>query len=150
MKKILILFTASLLLVGCASKKLVSDTQTDRTSDRIQAVDYIHKTILKDSVVIRDSMVYHADGSKSTYHSEKSQKSNIQKIYYKYFSKLVITKRIVKTVKEVVTKTRRDFIWFTGLLTYLAGIIFIIYKLNKRFSLWQTLKKVLPGTTKGL
>lgn len=146
MKKVIFYTILSVFfLSGCISKKIVTDTQSDRTSDRVQLVDYIHKTITKDSVIIRDSVVYHADGSKSTYHAEKSSKTDIQRVFYRIFNKLTITKTIKIIHKEFVTKERRGFFWFVGLLTCITLPIFSIYKLNNKFSLWQKLTGVWKG-----
>jgi hypothetical protein len=145
MKKQIIILLLSGLFLSCSTLQKATNTSnsTNSTSETKQKIETIYETVARDSVVIRDSVVMHPDGSKSSFHSEKTSKIDIQKFYYNIYSNILKTLSIntKTTVYQTKTVYKHDLIWYSGLLFYISLFIIILIKLNKKFSLWQKLTK---------
>ena len=129
--KRLVFILLSFVLLSCSTQKSIT-TESNTNSNHDTQIEKIYETVKRDSVVIRDSVVLHADGSVSTWHSEKATKAELKNVYWYIRERLTLRKTIVKTIKVTVTKKVHDFIWYTGLLTYILGITFIIYTITKK------------------
>jgi len=131
MKKLFILLFP-VLLFSCATQKSFTNSDTNTNLNQGKETEKIYETIFRDSLVIRDSVVLHADGSVSKIHSENKTKIQIENVYWYINQHIELTKTVLRTEKIYYTKYKHDFIWYSGLLFYLSVIIFLIYKLKNK------------------
>lgn len=128
-----ILIIVSVFLVSCAAQRTTS-TAMQNTE---QKTETIYIAAVKDSVVYRDSIVMHADGSIDRWHEKKTVKSSVetfwQRIYY--FMEIDKTITITKTVEVKKEVPVRGFFWWLGLLFSIYITIFIIIKIKNKITL---------------
>ena len=133
-KLILSIILGTFLLTSCNT---IGSVQTsDIVNDTIHhtQTDYIHQTITKDSVVIRDSIVMKADGSKDSYHSEKIKSNNVEKVYYNIVEHKKITYTVQKTLQVTKEVQVHGIFWWLGFILsglFIAGITYKVLKFFK-------------------
>lgn len=146
MKKYLIFTLLVLFVIGCKSTKNVVDNNVQTNNNSILEKRYETIYNLRDSLVIKDSVVVREDGS-VVYREKSSNRVSIDRKNTFTYYYLNINKNIVKTQKETIFRTKkifvRDAIWYSGLMFYICLFIIILNKLNKKFSLWKRLTKGL-------
>jgi hypothetical protein len=130
MRKHIFIAILSIIVLGC---KTVESNYSDSNIKEEIRYRYIDKINVRDSVIIKDSVVIHPDGTKSSFNSKEKFRTEVEKkiIEIRVEVKKTITKRILTTK----TVRIRDFFWWTGLIFYILLFIFVLIKLSKKFKL---------------
>lgn len=119
MKKLLFLFLI-MLLASCRTVQLVPLPQIEKT-DKKDSVVIKYVTQTRDSVHIRDSVIIHADGSKSTAHYE-NRLSNKETWWF-------VNRHINNTyeiTKTIAVKVPRSLSWFQQLEIWAGRFVLLV------------------------
>lgn len=156
------LFVLIVLLAGCKPTSNITsntDTRNDYFSSEMlerYMADY-WRTHTRDSIRIKDSVIYHADGSKEVYRSTDKTKTSTteRKVIEKWLIRQSVTIRERQTIlknTEITRTIKKPFNWFqklfigTGVIAWILIFIFSIYIIVKSYikykSYWKNLLRI--------
>lgn len=117
MRRLIFIFLPFALL-ACKTTK---ESTHNKTTQSNQHVETIYQTIDRDSISIRDSIVMHANGTKSSFHNVSKSKIKIVHLYHlvQVLKTITINKNST-TVKPV--KVKEPLTWFQQLFIFLGKI----------------------------
>jgi len=124
MKKIMVvLFLVA--LVSCKPIQQISNTVSsiDTTSNKL--TEKIYETITRDSVVIRDSVIIHPDGSITKSHFEKTKNTENKNFYWYIHEIKTIKYSIIKTL-QVNVPVEKKLTWLQSAEIWIGKIILLI------------------------
>ena len=132
MKKILSILLFSIVFLSCkTAQSSISDFEHSDVKEQHTYV-YQGKLNIKDSVVIRDSVVMHPDGSKSSFRSKEKYRATTLKEFILTTVKLKKTITILKKILTTKYVYVHDFFWWSGIVFYIVLFIILLYKMTKK------------------
>lgn len=146
MRKIVFLFCFVVLFFSC--KTTQKAVENNIVSERSQIAAYVNilDRNVRDSVILRDSVVVREDGS--VLYREKSRdriSRDFKNVFTYYYLNIKECVRISNKTTITVTKTKykTGFFWYFGFVSFLALIAFLVFKLNKTLGILSKLKSLL-------